>query len=140
VSLALFGKFTEDLKKSSIESLSLARVEWMSDQHVLAALSVIGSDLVCLELIDCSFYVRDSDNDDADPLADEDLTDVTMTAIACACHQLESLSITGSVITSLGLEKVLKANHGLRTLDLSSSDRLGMSPSCVASVIAMHAP
>jgi hypothetical protein len=49
-----------------------------------------------------------------------------MTAIACACHQLESLSITGSVITSLGLEKVLKANHGLRTLDLSSSDRLEM--------------
>jgi hypothetical protein len=96
--------------------------------------------LVRLELIDCSFYVRDSDNDDADPLADEDLTDVTMTAIACACHQLESLSITGSVITSLGLEKVLRANHGLRTLDLSSSDRLGMSPSCVASVIAMHAP
>jgi|Transcript_31186 hypothetical protein len=119
----------------------------MSDEHVSAGLSVIGSDLVCLELIDCSFYVRDSDNDDADPLADEELTDVTMTAIACACHQLESLSITGSVITSLGLEKVLKANHGLRTLDLSSSDRLARhvpflrsKRHCNACPLTCHAP
>lgn len=139
VTPAQFGRFAQELKKSKIESLSFAQVSWMTDEHVAAALPVVGCDLIRLEFIDCSLFIIDPNSEDFEVVADEQLTDATMEIIARECRGLKSLSITGTNITSSGLAKILKANHGLRTLDLSGNHtHRGLSGG--ADVIATHAP
>lgn len=138
-------QFAESFK-STLRSVSFGQVNWMTDDHVAAFLPVVGRDLTRLELIGCSYWcgddVRNDDAADDEPstgeTVSESLTDATMAVISRECQCLESLSITETQITSTGLAQVLKANEGLRTLDLSRNRNDGLKDA--ASTVAMYAP
>jgi len=107
-------QFFANLKKP-LTSLSLCGPEWMTDAHVEGIMSIIGENLVRLELVDCIAW---------DVAQEEMLSDNSLVPIAHHCKQLKSFSMVGSHITSRGLEMVLSANMGITTLNLSSNRRL----------------
>jgi len=103
---------------ASLTSLSMCSSNWMTDAHVEAMMPIIGENLMRLELVCCSAY-DDESNDDVTLLSDNSLI-----SIAQYCNQLESFSMVESDITCRGLEMVLSANTGITTLNLSCNKRL----------------
>lgn len=105
--------------QTPLTSLSLCGPTWMTDAHVEVMIPIVGENLVRLELVDCMLWDRESDDDpEVYP------TDRGMISIAEHCNQLESFSVVGSNITYRGLERVLSANMGIVSLNLSDSKRL----------------
>lgn len=123
----VFQRFAHCLQ-SPLKSLSLGGIYWLTDEHMVAILPVIGGQLERLELFEWW-------EDDYRGI----IGDTTMDAISQNCEKLETLAIAGRgcIITSSGLEKVLKKNNGIRSLDVSDCSRLGQD---TALVIASHAP
>ena len=107
-----------------LTSLTICQPFWLKDEHVEAVISLLGN-LTRLELVECT--ARDEsvpdeyyDNDEHDIK----LSDSSMTCIAEHCNSLESFAMVNTSMSSYGLEKVLKANPNITTLNLSSSRSL----------------
>jgi hypothetical protein len=102
----------------------------MTEDHVAAIMPIVGKSLTCLELIDCKrrvYYVQGKIL----------LSDAALEAIARNTGNLTSFSIVDSEITSAGLERVLKANPSIATLNLSYCDKLDDK---AMSLISCHLP
>jgi len=122
-------RFFTNLQKP-LTSLSLCKPEWMTDAHVEAIMPIIGENLVRLEFVNCTRW----DNEEE---IEEKLSDSSLVCIAQHCKQLKSFSMVSSHITSRGLERVLSANTGITTLNLSENGRL--EPRAV-DIIIRHLP
>ena len=116
-----------------LTSLSLAGPEWMTDSHIEAIMPIIGKNLVRLELVDCSAWDHESPIDSEDRL----LSDISIISIGQHCKKLKSFSMTTSSITCRGLERLLSANTGITTLNLSDSQQLNTR---VVDIISRYLP
>jgi hypothetical protein len=110
--------------QTSLESLSLGDVTWISDAHVEAFMPVIGEHLIRLELVSCMDHSDEERNIDYDFMPMK-LTDKSASAIAQHCTKLESFSFVETNITATGLQSVISNNPKITTLNLSKNGRLG---------------
>ena len=103
--------------QTPLSFLSICGPLWMTDAHIEAIIPIIGENLVRFELVDCLAYDEHTD-------VETKLSCNSLVPIAQHCKQLKSFSMVGSHITCSGLERVLSANTGITTLNLSDSSRL----------------
>ena len=128
--------FFDSLQKPLV-SLSLVRVQWLTDNHVEVIMPSIGKHLTRLELADCGTWDCDDEEDELYEYPWIRLTDRTVISIANSCKNLESFTVASSDITIFGLRSVLSNNRSITTLNLSGNKGLD---TIAAGLISQYLP